>query len=187
MAPAPKNSAPPEAEPPGENVGAAPAFASPPCLACELDPGYFDRPPPLPERELIAFLNRLLEAERAGAKTLAAFRRSAALAAVAADLAVVGRDEARYVAMLGRAVRDLGGTPSAATGDFFAKATAIADAGERLRFLNRGQGWVARKLTETLPRIRDAALQSALAEMHRTHVENIQRCDALIEKIAPGA
>lgn len=162
-------------------------FASPPCLARELDPHYFDPPPSLSAPELIEFLNRLVEAERAGAKTLAAFRKSAGLANFADDLAAVGRDEARYVVMLSEAVRRLGGEPSVVTGDFFAKAMAIEAADARLRFLNRGQGWVVRKLTEMLPRIRDAALHEALVEMHRTHIENIQRCDALIEKLAPAS
>ncbi len=182
----PKNgsAAPPDAATRHEGMNEGHGFASPPCLACELGPQPFDPPPSLATPELIELLNRLIEAERAGAKTLAAFRKSADFAGVAADLAAVGRDEARYVAMLSGAVRRLGGEPSTVTGDFFTKAVAIEAADARLQFLNRGQRWVVRKLTEILPRIQGAALRDALAEMHRTHIDNIQRCDALIERLA---
>ena len=46
----------------------------------------------------------------------------------------------------------------------------------RLAFLNRGQGWVARKLREALPRIAEDDVHAALKEMLETHDANIARC-----------
>jgi hypothetical protein len=57
---------------------------------------------------------------------------------------------------------------------FREKALAIADPLERLAFLNRGQGWVVRKLVELLPRVRDDALHADLNAMvagHRTNID----------------
>jgi nitronate monooxygenase len=154
-------------------------YASPPCSAHEVDPAYMGlaAPEPLPRDELAALLNTLLEAERAGAKTLAWYVKTTPEGELRDALAGVARDEARYVALLGRLLRSLGATPSDATGAFFEKARAIDNPDERLAFLNRGQGWVARKLAEALPRIADPEMRAALEEMHRTHVENIDRCD----------
>jgi len=58
---------------------------------------------------------------------------------------------------------------------------AIADADERLAFLNRGQAWVVRKLDDLLPRVRDDVLHAALSEMKASHSHNIrlvQQCIA---------
>jgi Domain of unknown function (DUF6306) len=154
-------------------------YASPPCLAHEVDPAYMGlaAPEPLSRDELVALLNTLLEAERAGAKALAWYVKTTPEGELRDALGAVGRDEGRYVALLGRLLRSLGATPSEATGAFFKKARAIDGPADRLAFLNRGQGWVARKLAEALPRIADPEIRAALEEMHRTHVENVARCE----------
>jgi nitronate monooxygenase len=58
-------------------------------------------------------------------------------------------------------------------GAFYAKAMAIDDLAARIGFLNRGQGWVVRKLREIIPRVRDAALYADLNHMLSSHVANI--------------
>jgi len=45
--------------------------------------------------------------------------------------------------------------------------------------LNRGQGWVVRKLREMLPRVRDSGLHADLCEMLRSHEINIERLNAV--------
>ncbi|HEY0524913.1 MAG TPA: DUF6306 domain-containing protein [Stellaceae bacterium] len=164
-------------------------YASPPCSAHEADPAYMGlvTPEPLPRDELVALLNTLIEAERAGAKTLAWYVKTTPEGEMRDALAAVGRDEGRYVALLGRLLRSLGATPSEATGSFFEKARAIENPADRLAFLNRGQGWVARKLAEALPRIADPEMRTALEEMQRTHVENIERCDGFAGAPGDGA
>jgi Domain of unknown function (DUF6306) len=75
--------------------------------------------------------------------------------------------------MLAQHLARLGAVPSIRVGDFHQKAMAIADLGERIAFLNRGQGWVVRKLREALPRVRDDRLHADLADMLRSHEANI--------------
>lgn len=153
-------------------------YASPVCYAAEMDPGYFGY---LSRAELLELLNTLLEAERAGAKVAAAWEGEAAEPALRALLAEVKRDEARFVAMLTRLVQRLGGEPSRATGNFVEKALALdGPPGERLRFLNRGQGWVIRKLAEALPRIPDDSVHGELRDMLEVHEANVARCEAAI-------
>ena len=155
--------------------------SSPPCYAAEMDAAYAGY---LRSEELVLALNVLLESERAGAKVLARFRREAPDAPATRLLEEVGRDEARYVALLSGLVRKLGATPSENTGGFHEKALAIEGFEERLAFLNRGQGWVAKRLREILPRVESNETHAALKEMLATHEANIGRCEALLNK--PG-
>ena len=60
---------------------------------------------------------------------------------------------------------------------------AISDLGERIAFLNRGQGWVVRKLRELLLRVRDNSLHADLSEMLRSHEANI----ALVTEVSRSA
>ena len=71
-------------------------------------------------------------------------------------------------------------------GAFYEKAMTIVELGERLKFLNRGQGWVVRKLREILPRVRDDRLHADLAEMLRLHETNIARTNE-VAGLRPGA
>jgi uncharacterized protein DUF6306 len=129
--------------------------------------GYADRD------ELIAFLNEMLEAERAGARVTLRSARTTSVGPIATLLWAIQRDEARWCGMLAGQLRGLGAEPSSNVGAFYGKAMAIADLGERIAFLNRGQGWVARKVREMLPRVRDDGLHKALAEMLASHEANI--------------
>ena len=127
----------------------------------------------------------LLEAERAGAKVLAEYLNAFPRDGVPwRQLEKVQRDEARNCAILIDLIRRLHGTPSAATGEFLGKALAIKGNVERLKFLNRGQGWVARKIREALPDIQEPNVQRALSQMYESHLLNIEACDALIETLA---
>lgn len=136
----------------------------------------------MPADQLIQLLNTLLEAERAGAKTLAAFLDDYAPQSPSWEqLRRVQRDEATNCSHLIDAIRRSGGAPSSATGDFLGKALAVQGQAARLAFLNRGQGWVARKIAAALPQIGDPALRTMLQEMHDSHLVNIAACDALPE------
>jgi Domain of unknown function (DUF6306) len=153
-----------------QNDDPAVEVSSPACSMHEAEDTYMGF---AAKDELIAFLNELLEAERAGARVTLDSARTAGSAAIAEMMAAVQRDEARWCAMLARHVKVLGGQPSAKTGAFYDKAMAVADLGERVAFLNRGQGWVVRKLREMLPRVRDERLHAELADMLRSHEANI--------------
>lgn len=144
--------------------------SSPACSMHDADDAYMGY---MARDELIAFLNELLEAERAGARVTLESARAAGSGPIAQLMSDIQRDEARWCAMLARHLKALGVTPSARIGAFYEKAIAIADLSERITFLNRGQGWVVRKLREALPRIRDDYLHADLAEMLRSHEANI--------------
>jgi nitronate monooxygenase len=124
---------------------------------------------------LIERLNELLEAERAGVRVAAHALDQAPDAETRALLDLIHRDEVRWCVMLRGAIRQLHGRPSTHTGDFHRKAIAIEDLNERLAFLNRGQGWVAKKLRDLLPEVDDPVLNDDLARMLAAHRENLDR------------
>lgn len=133
--------------------------------------------------DIIDFLNELLEAERAGARVALDSARQAAPGALADLLQGIRHDEARWCAMLLKQIERLGGDPSPRMGAFHAKAMEIEDLEARLVFLNRGQGWVVRKLREMLPRIPDDdALYVDLAHMLSSHVANITLTNSAIAR-----
>jgi Domain of unknown function (DUF6306) len=151
-------------------------YSSPPCLLHELDASYLGY---LARDEVLALLNEMLEAERAGAKVVGQLSAGATERTIAATLHAVAGDEARFCAMLRRHVVRLGGIPSRKTGAFHDKVMALDGVGPRLELLNRGQGWVVRKLRDALSRIHDDALRRDLQEMLTVHERNIQRCGDL--------
>jgi hypothetical protein len=131
---------------------------------------------PIPE--LIAALNELLEAKRAGARVATESAGTASDAATGAMLTEVSADEARWCAMLHRWVAELGGAPSADVGA--CRSKTIGEPRERLAFLNRGQAWVVRKLQALTPRVRNDRLHADLMEMLRAHERNIDRANVLL-------
>jgi nitronate monooxygenase len=136
--------------------------------------------------EFGAFLNLLLEAERAGAKLLAAYLDELAPpAGLFFRLQAVQRDEARNCAVLIHHLLEAEVAPSAATGDFYRKGLTLKDWPARLEFLNRGQGWVAKRIAAALPRLADSPGRRALQEMLESHLDNIALCDELVVERAP--
>lgn len=170
--PRPKSS--PELEGPG----------SPPCMADEF-PDYFGEVPQegaLLDPEIEAALNALLEAERAGAKVLAVLRDGLDPRSPARELLVrLQQDEGANAVVLYKTIRRLGGAPSHETGAFVGRTLAIDGLVPRLEFLNRGQMWVVKRISEVLPRIEDLAARDMLELMRTSHLDNIAACDRLLE------
>lgn len=138
--------------------------------------------PPRPERmgheAYGRLLNVLLEAERAGAKLLAAYADELPPASDAwAWLRAIQRDEARNCSLLIHLLLEEGLEPSTAIGDFYRNGLAIRGWGERLRFLNRGQRWVARTIAEALPRLPRPVGKKLLQAMYDSHLVNIGVCE----------
>lgn len=152
-------------------------FASPACGLHEADDLYRGY---APRDEIAAFLNLLLEAERAGARVAMASARQSGNGAQADLLVKVGHDEGRWCAMLTKWLRALRAEPSRKVGDFHDKAMALPVGAERLAFLNRGQSWVVRRLAEMLPRIKDDGLHADLKAMLLAHRENIEATETLL-------
>lgn len=128
--------------------------------------------------ELLNFLNEMLEAERAGAKTLLHIAKDAKRSDTASMAKAIHKDEARWCATLIEAIRNLDGEPSTKTGQFYEKVMALSGESTRLALVNRGQGWVVKKLRDVLPKIADAQLADKLSVMLTSHEENI----ALVER-----
>jgi 5,10-methenyltetrahydrofolate synthetase len=160
------------------------AYSSPPCYAHEFDLYGIDDSTAKPRDEVLELLNLLLEAERAGAKVLAAFLNDYERDTPAwTQLAAVQRDEAKNCVILIDLIRRVNGRASTATGDFLRKALAVEGRIERLRFLNRGQDWVARRIGDALPKIERGFVRDALLAMRESHLLNIQACNALVETL----
>lgn len=131
------------------------------------------RPDSAGREELIASLNELLEAERAGARVALETARASPAPAIAKLMRHIQQDEGRWCAMLLRRLKGLGAIASPRMGAFYEKAMAIDDLAARIAFLNRGQEWVVRKLRELIPRVGDASLHADLEQMLSAHVANI--------------
>lgn len=135
---------------------------------------------------ILTALNELLEAERAGARVALETGREIRSPALAALVADIHRDEVHWCSMLMRTIKLLGATPSSATGAFHGKAMAIADVDERLKFLNRGQAWVVRRLEALIPRVQVPQARDELQSMLRAHHRNIERVESsLADGVAP--
>lgn len=138
-------------------------------------------PEPMPREEFGRLLNLLLEAERAGAKLLAAYLDELPPGTGEwVGLHAVQRDEARNCAVLIHYLLEADVPPSMATGGFYRKGLEIKGWRERLEFLNRGQLWVAKRIAAALPRIPASAGKSALQAMHESHLVNIALCEQLL-------
>jgi len=144
--------------------------SSPACSMHEADDVYMGY---AGKEELTAILTELLEAERAGVRVTHESALTARDGPLGELMRAIEKDEAHWCAMLAGHLRMLGQPPSSKLGAFYDKAMAISDLGERIAFLNRGQGWVVRKLRELLPRVRDNSLHTDLSEMLRSHEANI--------------
>jgi nitronate monooxygenase len=132
---------------------------------------------PMAMDEYGRLLNTLLEAERAGAKLLAAYLNELPADAEAwAWLSAIQRDEARNCSVLIHLLLEDGFEPSIKVGDFYRKGLAIRGWGERMRFLNRGQQWVADRIAAALPRLNGLAGQKQLQAMYDSHLANIALC-----------
>ncbi len=133
----------------------------------------------LDEVQLLELLNELLEGERAGARGLRKISKRFDEENARDELRLIGKDEARFCAMLAQHIEHLGGTPSPTTGAFYDRLMAEESAREQLLLLNRGQAWVVRKIQAALPNISERALHADLTEMLEVHEANIARCEQL--------
>lgn len=136
---------------------------------------------------IVAELNTLLEAERAGARVGASLVSEARSEAFKALSKTIQADEVKWARALYDAVIALGGTPSEAVGDFYGKAMAIDGFEARLAFVNRGQGWVVRRLREVLPGVDEPSLREVLQAMLDAHVVNIEAANAALEAARPAS
>jgi hypothetical protein len=126
-------------------------------------------------------LNELLEAERAGVDTLSRLFPEARNSEMQKLFEEVRDDEAWSCAGLVRSIKTLGGTISEKKGDFAEKVMREPTLAARLQLLNRGQGWVDKRLDSLLGEPLPASVGEFLEEMKRRHITNIDACERLAE------
>ena len=130
------------------------------------------------------FLNRMLEAERAGAKALVVFMndwpRNGKEWLI---LRKIHDDEAHNCALIGEQLKKLGKDYSHATGEFYDKAVAVKGARERIAFLVRGLKWAIREFDNALPDIKDAETRKLIEGMRARHLRSVAAIsDGLLPK-----
>jgi nitronate monooxygenase len=129
-------------------------------------------------------LNELLEAERAGVDTLSRLFPEARGPEMQTLFEAVRDDEAWSCAGLVRSIKTLGGTISDKKGDFADKVMNEPTLAARLRLLNRGQGWVVKRLDGLLGEGLPEAVAGFLEEMKTRHASNIEACERLAKSLA---
>jgi len=120
------------------------------------------------------FLNRMLEAERAGARALVVFMndwpRNGREWTV---LRKIHDDEAHNCALIGEQLKKLGRDYSHATGEFYDKAVAVKGARERIAFLVKGLKWAIREFEQALPGIEDLEIKILFQQMRERHLRSV--------------
>ncbi|MBI2525210.1 MAG: 2-nitropropane dioxygenase [Candidatus Rokubacteria bacterium] len=128
-------------------------------------------------------LNELLEAERAGVETLSRLFPEARGPEMRKLFEEVRNDEAWSCAGLARSIKILGGVMSEQKGNFAEKVMSEPTLAARLRLLNRGQGWVVKRLDGLLGETLLESVSEFLEEMKTRHLANIDACDRLAESL----
>lgn len=143
--------------------------------------------PAFSRAEQVAFLNRMLEAERAGANALLNIleehtRHGAAWTA----LRRIHADEAHNCGLLGGQIKRLGADYSHATGDFLGKLLAVEGPRARVGFLATGLHWAVKRFDEAAPRL-DAEARAAVAGIREAHLRSIASCEAVVSMLPDDA
>lgn len=136
------------------------------------------------EHELGEFLNRMLEAERAGAKALVVFLDS--FSRNSKEWKILRRvqaEEAHNCALIGKMLERSGKSYSHAIGEFFDKAVAVSGRRARIEFLIRGLRWAVRKFDQALPRIGSPEMRATIGGMRDSHSRSIEACAAAIRNL----
>ena len=136
------------------------------------------------DEELIAFLNRMLEAERAGAKALLQFLEEYPRHGEAwKTLRQVQSDETHNCVLIGELLKHRGAPYSHATGEFLGKALAVQGRRARLEFLVRGLRWAVRECDQALPRMQDPAARKVFEDMRALHLRSIQATEGIARSL----
>ncbi len=97
-------------------------------------------------RELIAFYDRLLEAERAGVAVLSNLIHTVEDNNLKIHLERFLRDEGMNCQIISSLIKKSGAEPSKKTGDFVQKVNALVKMEDKLNLLVKGQEWVSKQI-----------------------------------------
>ncbi|MBI2918121.1 MAG: hypothetical protein HYY01_09010 [Chloroflexi bacterium] len=135
------------------------------------------------DNEIVAKLNELLEAERAGVPLLSVLADRQPPGFIRNELEKIGKDEAAACVGLVKAIRRQGGTPSGASNDFAGKVLALPSEAEQLSLLARGQAWVVKRIDALLSLELDTESAAFLRDMRVSHQDNIAWCNSRVESL----
>jgi nitronate monooxygenase len=125
----------------------------------------------------------MLEAERAGAKTLVVFMDEHPRNGEAwKTLRAVQADEAHNCALIGKLLEKSATPYSHATGEFYDKAIAVKGRRQRIEYLVRGLRWAVKRFEESLPQLPEEA-RDAFTRMRDSHLRSIAACEALAQSL----
>ncbi|MEK6244797.1 MAG: DUF6306 domain-containing protein [Pseudomonadota bacterium] len=136
------------------------------------------------DAELGEFLNRMLEAERAGAKALVVFLDS--FSRNSKEWKILRRvqaGEAHNCALIGKLLERNSNPYSHATGEFYDKAVAVNGRRARIDFLLRGLGWAVREFEQAVPRIENAEVRNTILTMRDSHLRSIEACKVVANSL----
>ena len=129
------------------------------------------------------FLNRMLEAERAGARALVVFMDDHPRHGEAWKvLRAIQNDEAHNCALIGRLLEKEGVPYSHATGEFYAKAVAVQGARARIEYLVRGLHWAVKRFEQAAPALHPEA-RDVVAKMRESHLRSIAACERVLQAL----
>jgi hypothetical protein len=134
-------------------------------------------------REIVDRLNELLECERAGVEAALGLAASGAAGFTHGEMKKFAEDEGWACGGLRKAILRTGGTPSERTGGFAEKVMVLANEGERVSLLARGQAWVVKRVEALLAKDLDPQTRAFLVEMREQHLENIEACHRRAEEL----
>lgn len=134
-------------------------------------------------QEIIERLDELLGCERAGVEAAMRLAASAAPGFTEGELKKFAEDEGWACGGLRKAIQRFGGIPSERTGDFVEKVMLLANEGERVTLLARGQAWVVKRIEALLAKELDRETRAFLIEMRDQHLENIEACHRRAEEL----
>jgi hypothetical protein len=130
------------------------------------------------ETELIAFYNRLLEAERAGVQALNDISSKIKDKGQKNLLMKFLQDEGMNCQILKTFIRNADGEPTSKVGDFIDKIRALPTIDEQLLLLIRGQEWVAKYIRRNrgLPfKASDRVFMESIKIQHEENVDNLKK------------
>ena len=126
------------------------------------------------------FLNRMLEAERAGAKALVVYMDSFPRNSEHwKTLRAIQADEAHNCALIGKLLEKSGVPYSHATGEFYEKAVVMKGPRQQVEFLVRGLKWAVTRFEEALPTLTPEA-RDTFIRMRDSHLRSIAACESLL-------
>ena len=139
---------------------------------------------PFSREEQVAFLNRMLEAERAGAKALMAILEASPRHGEAwTTLRRIHNAEAHNCVLIGKQIERLSADYSHATGDFLSKLIAVNGARARVEFLAKGLRWAVARFDEAMPRL-DEDARGTMVRIRESHVRSIELCESVVSMLA---